>query len=137
MSNKSKFVDTIANAPQTIIEMILASALVLYGAYLFSPVYEASNTTALGILFDLPLLRILVGGFYLLSGIIGIVGAITKIRTTRSIGTYAMFASYFFTSMLRLLVIGPIPVLWVFTLALALVCAVLNINLKWGENGGD
>lgn len=107
------------------IQIILAISLILLGLYVSGPWYQGGPTTAIGVSLDSQITRFFTGGGYLASGVISLYGVRRHAKKWRRWGTFSMFLSYMFMTMLRLFTFGPFPVHWLMSLTLGLTAAVL------------
>lgn len=115
----------IEGRPELIIEIILAVILIIFAVYLGGPWYLAGPTTVIGNTIEAGAVRAFTAVVYIVPGAITLFGL--KSDKARAYGTFGLFLAYLFTTILRLLTFGPAPLLWLFTLGLALVAAVVYV----------
>lgn len=125
MSRLTRILNYIEGRPEIVIEVILAITLVVFAIYLGGPWYVAGPTTVLGNTIEMQAIRILTAVIYFIPGVITLFAI--KRPKLRMYGAFGLFMAYLFTTILRVLTVGFTPLMWVFTLALALVMAVCYI----------
>lgn len=115
----------IEGRPELVIEIILAVVLIIFAIYLGSPWYVAGPTTVIGNSIEADAVRVMTAVIYLVPGITTL--AFFKNDRVRMYGIFGLFLAYLFTTILRILSIGFTPLMWIFTLALALIAATVYI----------
>lgn len=107
-----------------LIHLILALILIVYGLYIGSPLYTPDSATGLGLMFAQQWVVYLTAIIYLIPGLITIVALIKSSRSWLSVGTFGMTLAFIFSALLRVMVIGFVPAIWLFYLGLVGVSAV-------------
>lgn len=131
MVKRPNFLQILTTKANSAIESVLAVTLLAYGFYINLPWYESFPTTAIGIVFETDLVRFFISLLYVIPPILILYGHAKGNSGARSWGIFGMFLAYFFFSILRVAAFGWVPIGgWLFTLALALVAAVIFINFK-------
>lgn len=110
--------------PMLKIHLILALMLILYGMYIGSPFYVADSTTGLGLLFAQKWVIYLTAITYFAPGAITLIGLHKASWSWLAAGSFGMMLAFLFSTLLRLLVIGWIPAIWLFYLALVGISGV-------------
>jgi len=121
-----KFVRDSTILPRAIL-LMLAVALLLTGIYAIGPWYVGGPTTAMGVVLEADLVRALPASFYIISGAFAMFGVLRKQPRWRYRGAFLCTLSYTFLVILRLLTFGPFPIIWLFTLALGLISAIIYL----------
>jgi hypothetical protein len=116
--------------PLLVIEVIIAMGLLTVGLYAVGPWYVVNSTTPIGHAIDSTCVRVMIGGFYVVSAATSILGVATKKDKERSFGLFLTFLSYSFMTILRWLAIGFMPLTWVFTITFALIVAFLYFRIR-------
>lgn len=111
---------------EIVIEIILAAVLVIFAIYLGGPWYFAGPTTVIGQSIEADAVRALTAVLYIIPGVLTL-ATINRSRRVRMYGVFGLFLAYMFTTILRVLTVGFTPLMWIFTLALALVAGVCYI----------
>ena len=111
--------------PEIVIEVCLAIILIIFAVYLGGPWYVGGPTTAIGSAIEAGTVRILTAAIYIVPGAVTLFGV--KNDKVRVYGAFGLFLAYLFSTILRVLTVGFTPLLWLFTLGLALVCGVCYI----------
>lgn len=130
MASPDRLTRLITFRPLSVIETILAVVLVIFGIYLDSPFYESFPTTSIGAVFEADLARLLISLVYLVPPALLLIGHRKSSDKFRSVGLFGIFLAYFFITILRLATFGWQPLSWLFTLALAIIAAIVFINFK-------
>jgi hypothetical protein len=113
--------------PEYLIEVFLAVTLTVTGIYLAGPWYVGGSTTAVGVLSDSLIGHTAIGLGYTAAGAVAIYGVAKNSVKARYWGTMALFGSYFFMTLLRLLTIGFAPIIWLLILCLAFISGLMHI----------
>lgn len=123
--------------PMEAIEVILALTLFGAGLYLLSPTYviqDSGMSTTAQAFADNDLAHMSYGlfGFIVPAApiLLGLFLRRFNTITWRTRSTFMMFLAFLFTALFRVIVIGPVPILWVFPLALAFVSAVCYLYVR-------
>lgn len=114
--------------PDLVIQVILATVLVITGTYVAGPWYIGGTTTAVGVTLDSNIARIAAGSFYLFSGSANLFGITKDSEKWRYWGTLATFLSFTFMTLLRLFTFGLTPIVWLIILALALIAGIMHLR---------
>jgi hypothetical protein len=123
-----KLVDATRFDPVDAIDIILSVVMVFVGAYSISPWIEFVPESILWAgLFHPPLIWAL-GVVYMAAGLTVLAGHRCRHRALKSAGLMMVFVSLLFITILRLIVFGPVPITWLFSLALALVTGVAYLH---------
>jgi hypothetical protein len=130
MSKVADAFNSVRESPFIAVEFIEGVALVIYGAILLSPYYEPMGGSVMQIL-QTPLIGTLIAILYIITGLISLWGCYHPSRRNRNISTWFLFSTFFFTTLLRLLTVGFLPLLWVWTLLLATIAIIDNWNINW------
>lgn len=116
--------------PLVTIEVIIAIGLLATGLYAVGPWYVVSSTSPIGKAIDSTVVRMMIGGFYAVSAGTSLIECARTGEKERTLGLFLMFLSYSFSTILRLVAIGFVPLTWVFTLTLALIVAFLYFRIR-------
>ena len=124
-----------ARRPIETIEVLIATVLFLFGIYLLTPSYMEGGPNSFGIAFrDNEVAKTFVAiTLYIVSSLPILLGLFFKrLRTCRwrAWATMGMFIGAMFVTLLRILIIGFNPPLWLFTLALGLIIGVCHVYNK-------
>ena len=125
MSRLTRMLRYIEFRPEIVIEVTLAIILLIFAIYLGGPWYVGGPTTAIGSAIEADTVRLLTAAIYIVPGAATLLGL--KSDRIRVYGTFGLFLAYLFSTILRVLTVGFTPLLWLFTLGLALVCGVCYI----------
>ncbi len=125
-----------ADRPIEAIQLIISIGLLLLGLYTMSPFYislvgGSASAILYGnsilvryiiaiVLYTLPALPITLGLFF---------KSLANAAMYRT-ANLAMFVSYLFLTIGRLITVGPRPLIWIFTLLLALIAAICRLYWK-------
>lgn len=123
----------LAGNPIYSIGVVLATALLIFGVYSVGPWYTGGTTTALGAVFDTQNVRSIVSMFYIVPSA-GVLWGI-KHRRHRAWSTFGTSLSYFFLATLRLVTIGPVPMIWLFILGCGLVMGIVYLYVSLKDEG--
>lgn len=125
----------IAGNPIKWIEAVYSIPLLLFAIYLVSPLYHVVTATSISLSFETFSGRVTLCIFYGLPALVTLVGLLTPkwslSNKLRSYGAFLQALGYLFLTTLRWITIGFFPVLWMFTLALSLIAAVVHLSLQW------
>jgi len=113
--------------PEYLIQVFLAVTLTATGLYIAGPWYVGGGTTAVGVLSDSLIGHTVIGLGYAAAGGVALYGVAKNSITARYWGTMALFGSFFFMTLLRLLTIGFTPIIWLLVLCLAFISGLLHI----------
>lgn len=125
MSRLSNLPRYIGGKPELIIEVILASVLLIFALYVGGPWYVGGPTTAIGTAIEREVVRFFTAVVYAVPALVTFFGI--KSPKMRGWGVFGMFLAYLFSTILRLLTFGPFPMIWLFIFGLCLISAVLYI----------
>lgn len=128
MSRVLKIADWIETHPDLMVQGILSTVLVITGLYIAGPWYVGGPTTAVGVGLEGDLARIITGLFYLVSGATNLIGIAKSSVKWRYSGTLAVFLSYVFMGLLRLLTFGWTPIFWVLIFGMATIAGVKHLR---------
>lgn len=120
--------------PILLIHLLLAIILILYGLYIGSPLYAPDSTTGLGLLFAQQWVVHMTVAIYLIPGIITLLALIRSSHRWLSIGAFGMTLAFLFSALLRILVIGFVPAIWLFYFGLVGVSAICYL-FDLSDNG--
>lgn len=122
----------VAAIPVPAILFVLGLGLFIMGAYLVSPWYVPSapvNTT-----FDNQRsYEIGMGVLYVLLGGSNVLGMIFKNKWLKNFSATLIMMGYFFLVLLRIIVIGLIPLVWLPLLICALIAGICRLTLMLGR----
>jgi hypothetical protein len=118
--------------PVYTIGVILAVGLIMFAIYFIGPWYVGGPTTAIGLVFDNPITRAVLGVIYLVPSIAVLVGAKGG-RKYRRFGTFGMSLCFLFITMLRLVTIGFVPAIWIFVLVCTLISSLVYLYVSINE----
>lgn len=127
--------ESIVDNSHASIEFILAVALILYGAYVASPLHVTDCNAMFSFIFNNPIYRTITGimitlpswpilffqmknGFHDYSA-----------KKSRKKLLLAISVVYLYISVLRVATLGVFPVYWLFTLTLGFISAILYLRL--------
>lgn len=113
-----------------IIEAVAYLTLLVAGSYLLSPFYVAAPGTSISAALTSEWAQRLLGVVYVLPSALGIYALWKNKLNLREWATLGTFIGYLFITLLRLITIGPIPILWVFTFALTIIVGLIHILLR-------
>ena len=121
----------------TAILAVLSVVLLAFGIYAIGPWYAGGPTTAFGAVLESDLIRAIPTGFYIIAGGFTLLGCLfsrfDKRFRARYRGALLLTTSYAFMTALRLFTFGFVPVVWVLSLGLGLISAIIFL---W-ESGRD
>lgn len=126
MTRMSKFLKMMSTDAPFVI--VLALTLIISGIYISGPWYVGGSTTAVGVSLDAGITRVVTGSAYLAAGAIGLIGVVTGDLRAKYYGTLAVFLSYSFMTILRLLTFGWTPMFWLLILAVALIAGIIHLR---------
>lgn len=113
----------------SLIEGLLSVALIMWGAYLLSPVYDIETSSgAFSHAFQYPLSLAISAVVYLIIGALPIVGFLWGKHRLVSYGMGGVFMGYLYLALVRLISVGFQPIIWVFYIVLALIAAVCYLR---------
>ena len=107
--------------------------MVCDGAYLLLPNYTPAAGSVLSQVAGSPEVSIGIAVLYIVSGVVAFLGAWSNRAKVRRYSTGLLFISMLFTVLIRLIVVGLTPTLWVWPMILAAVAAIDN----WSIGDGD
>lgn len=124
-----------ATRPIEAIESIIAIVCLVFGIYLASPFYVSSINSAVSLAFiDKPVQKLFVAVFLFIIPSMPIILSLFfksfATRQWRAHSMFAMFVAFIFLTILRLITIGLVPAVWLFTLALGLISAVCYLYTR-------
>jgi hypothetical protein len=105
-------------------EFTLSVPMLLLGLYSMSPLYlttSDSGSAALGAAFETRIGLTIAGAVYTLIALFSIVATLSGEIKRRQLGMLFIGCGYIYISALRLLTIGPRPIMWAFTLAMGVL----------------
>lgn len=108
--------------------IVFAFAMLAYGLYFASPWYVNSGS-ALAVVFDAPLERILVGALTIVPAYSVFIGLRHNDRKKMYAGGRSVVVGYVFLTALNIIVGGFFPVGWLFILAGGIVTAICTLSL--------
>jgi hypothetical protein len=118
-------------AAVTAIEWIVAVCTLVGGAYLFTPLYEYSQSvngkSSFSIALSHPISIGIWGAMLVLGAAFVIYGLLKNKPQYRSIGLFSIFLARFFQVLTTLLVSGFLPISWIYPFTIMLIVGVL-----WG-----
>lgn len=117
------------------IAFVLAVVLMVTGLYTAGPWYASTSTSALALAFENPWARGAVGAFYAFSGVYTL--RIIGIKKNPQPGAFFMAISFMFATVLRILVIGALPLIWMHILACGLVSGILYVSYSLKDEGDE
>lgn len=126
MTRMSKFLKMMGTDAPFVI--VLALTLIITGIYIGGPWYIGGTTTAVGVSLDAGITRVVTGSAYLAAGTLGLIGVATGNLRSKYYGTLAVFLSYSFMTILRLLTFGWTPVFWLIIMTLALIAGIIHLR---------
>lgn len=112
----------------------MGAVIAIFGLYLVGPWYVIlPESAAFGVLVGLaPLLTKLVSVMHIIGGIGMIVGAVKDHQKNRLLFLWIGISSYAIIVALRLMTVGPIPLIWLFQLGYVLMLGALILSRKGG-----
>lgn len=124
--------------PIETIQIICSLALLVVGLYIISPYYQSVPGATAVMLFNTNIgIRYSVGVFaYILPSLPLLATLLNKKWATvkmYEVGNMLVFVSFLFTTILRLLTVGPRPFVWVYPLALGLIAGACRLYWKAEE----
>ncbi len=118
-----------------VIEFGIAFVLIIYGAYIASPLYVVDSSAMFAIVFDNSIYRSITGLIITIPAwpivFFQIKDGLCDYSRHKRRKTLLLCLSvvYLYLSALRAITIGIFPILWIFTLALGFISAILYLRL--------
>jgi len=102
------------------------------GIFIAGPWYISSATSVVGVAIESYLGRLITGFGYIIPAVMVMWGAWGKHPTLLYRGNFLMFLAFVFMFILRLLTLGPTPIIWVLQVVLAAVTGFIFL-VTWGD----
>lgn len=108
----------------------LALSLLAFGIFIDTPLYQGGPTTPMGLALEQDIVRYLTSLFYIVPAIVFFTGGLTQKQNIESLGLFGMFLGFLFNTILRVVVFGLGHGVWIFTLALCVISALVYFESK-------
>lgn len=117
------------NRPLEIIEWVIASFTLIGGIYLFSPIYQISlrqnGLSAVAAAMNHPYVVLFWAAVLIVGAFFVLVGLWRDIPQFKSIGWFSIILARLFQILTTILVIGILPITWIYPLTITCVIVVL------------
>lgn len=109
--------------------VVLSVVIMAFGAYAIGPWYVGGPTTSFGAVLESDLIRAIPTGFYIISGLYALTGCVfnkfDERLHARYWGSFLITVGFTFMTALRLFTFGFTPVVWLLSLGLGLISAII------------
>jgi hypothetical protein len=124
----------IFNRPIRQIEALMGLTSLIGAAYLFTPLYAIGHAAHPSPLTTILTNSILIWGIVLaLGAVLVLVGLFLESRRMRSTGLTLIFLSRLYQIIAIFIVVGPLPLQWLYPLTICLFCLVLRSHVRGGR----
>lgn len=129
MRNKLNWVES---HPVEAVVFIFSLCLAMYAGFILSPWYISSTGNLVALAVQARWIEVVLASFFLLTTIPGLIAPFNKKIPNKWLewGSFGMFLSFLFLTVLRIAFYGWIPFLWLTPLAVSLGSAALRIYLR-------